>query len=401
MTLAPAGDMLFTAVRRFVGRPGGWSFDTRAWDLHSGKLANSWRGGRDGAVLFSPDGRLAVSGWGVVRDTATAKEVCRLDFAAQGRVLQGMQGEIPGPAAFSRDGRLLATVASHSVYDLVAPDEEHHTAQVWELATRRVVFAVDSPEDVDSCATFSDDGRLLISGGSTAIVMWDIASGQRLLERRGPFGDVTALAVSPDGRRLATAFSDTTVLVWDLERAALHRQHVVPANNGVRTPGEMKALWVDLGSPDARRGQSAVSALVAAPEKAAPWLGAQLQLVKVATAERIKRLVGDLDSVRFQDRENAFQELRDLDRQAESVLRHALNAKPSAETRSRIDKLLAAMRSEPTPIQLRETRALQALEAIATPAAINVLKRLAKGRADARLTREARLSLQRVLSSAR
>jgi hypothetical protein len=206
---------------------------------------------------------------------------------------------------------------------------------------------------------------------------------------------VSAIGLSPDGKRVATAHDDTTVLIWDIADAKPNRLYKSLG------PSELKSLWEDLASPNARRGQTAVGAFIDDPGKSVRWLAEHLHAAKPVPADRIRQLIGQLDSPRFAERENALQELRRFGQDAEPALRRALDAKPSTEIRGRIESLFASIHSGNPPETLRAIRALQALEAIGTREAIEVLKRLAQGDPDAQLTRDAQASLERVLATAR
>jgi hypothetical protein len=81
--------------------------------------------------------------------------------------------------------------------------------------------------------------------------------------------------------------------------------------------------------------------------------------------------------------------LRRLGERAEPGLREALKGKPTLETRKRVEQLLEGIR-------LRCLRAVEVLEHIGTPDAQQVLKTLASGTPPARLTREAKASLERL-----
>jgi hypothetical protein len=114
-------------------------------------------------------------------------------------------------------------------------------------------------------------------------------------------------------------------------------------------------------------------------------------------AQRIRHLIDELDNNYFQVREHASGELERLAELAESGLRKALENSPSMEAKRRIERLLAKLE---TPLlsgaQLRAVRVTTLLERIGTSEARRLLEDLAKGPLEARLTREAKASLERL-----
>ncbi|MBM4067594.1 MAG: hypothetical protein FJ271_01425 [Planctomycetes bacterium] len=63
----------------------------------------------------------------------------------------------------------------------------------------------------------SPDGRKVAFGGAdNSVRIWDVASGRELRKLDGHTGRVWAIAFAPDGRRLASAGFDNQVLLWDV-----------------------------------------------------------------------------------------------------------------------------------------------------------------------------------------
>jgi hypothetical protein len=110
----------------------------------------------------------------------------------------------------------------------------------------------------------------------------------------------------------------------------------------------------------------------------------------------VERLIADLDSERFGVRDPAAKELAMLTWGFESAIRRALERKLSLEVRRRLEALLAAPQEVPPARALRTLRAIQVLERIGIPAAQELLRMLANGVPDARLTQEAKASLERL-----
>jgi hypothetical protein len=215
--------------------------------------------------------------------------------------------------------------------------------------------------------------------------LWEAVSGLERRRLKGhPYG-VNAVAFAPNGRRLASGSDDGTALVWQ----------VFDPGRPDPTEAELAAWWDDLAGEPAKAHQ-AVGALAAAPSMAM-FLAKRLRPVEAPDEQRLTRLIADLDGERFQDREAATRELERLHELAGPALRKALAAQPSAEARRRIEGLLEA-HAKPLghPESLRAMRAVEMLELAGYPEARRLLGSLAKGAPEARLTQEAKASLERL-----
>jgi len=112
-------------------------------------------------------------------------------------------------------------------------------------------------------------------------------------------------------------------------------------------------------------------------------------------AVAVRKLIADLDSPKFAVREKAEGELRELSVQAEPFLNKAQAAGLSPEAAKRIETLLTEIAAHKlSPAELREVRAVQALNWMDTPAARALLAEWAKGDPAATLTRAARARSQ-------
>jgi RNA polymerase sigma factor (sigma-70 family) len=344
-------------------------------------------------IALSPDGRtLAASGRaepkaGVVRlwDLATGKVLPEPTAAINDtfptwKDLHLIQSPIVEPrAVFSPDGWLLTTnCVEKSIF-------------VWEAATGRERCRLEGHEGPTACVAFAPDGRTLASAGyDQTIRLWDVETGKELRKLTGHRGKANTLVFTPDGKTLISGSDDTTILFWDVA-GVTHR-----ARREARLAlQEWEALWKNLAAPDAGPAHQAIARLTASPGTVAA-LKERLRAAPKVGADRLDRLLRDLDSEEFAVRENAARDLEKLGETARPAIERALASKnASPELRRRLEDLQGRL-AVPAGEQLRELRALEVLEHVATPDAGHLLQALAAGAPEARLTREAAAACKRL-----
>jgi hypothetical protein len=182
-------------------------------------------------------------------------------------------------------------------------------------------------------------------------------------------------------------------LLWDL--TGLGDRRGKPAGN--LTAEQLTDLWATLVSEDARAGRAALWQMVASPGPTVGYLKEKLRPVPPLPPGHLARLLKDLEADQFKTRERATRELEKLEEVAGPALRHLLEGRPPLEVQRRAQTLLDKLDTKGLSGQrLREIRAVEVLEQIGSEGARRLLQTLSRGEPEARLTREAMGSLQRL-----
>jgi hypothetical protein len=290
--------------------------------------------------------------------------------------------------AFCLDGRAVVGLEEGSLF-------VRETATGRELWHRAADRRDPLQEGIVGPMAVSPDGRLVATTGEygqrpSVLELRESYTGGRLarLERQGLAE--CGLAFSPDSQTVATASTDTTVLLWD-----------VLTVTGRRGPAakDLGAAWDDLAGPDAERAYRAIGAFAASPDRAVAFLKERLRPAVGPDEKRVRQLLSDLDSDDFDVREKASAELARLGSAVGPALHGALAGKTTPELRRRVTELLTVLEKGPWRLdteELRCLRAVQALEQIGTREAREVVAAVARGAESSLLTTESRATLRRL-----
>ena len=236
------------------------------YDVETGEEKSLFGSGVCKALRFSPDSRfLTVSSaetliqlW----EIATEREVPLIDlygsasvlrFSSDGKTLIGLSSG--GHTAITRlnieDGKgktkhlktglfgigLFSSEDFQGVYamtsDKIAIGKREGTIQLWDVATRKKLSTLRGHVDLPLqplnkpvhplfkknwvlAVAFSPDGTRLASGSTdTTVRLWDTAGDGDWMTLQKHTGPTNVLAFSPDGKMLASGSTDKTVQLWD------------------------------------------------------------------------------------------------------------------------------------------------------------------------------------------
>jgi WD40 repeat protein len=184
------------------------------WEVATGKFVHRFgeQGGELRCLAFSPDGKTLVAPSSGVSfyDVATGKELRRIETSGHA-------------FALSPDGKQLVTGEDHFL-DKKRPDAFLH---LWDAQTGALLRKFDAPKKPEgsmaSCSyenvAFSPDGRVVVSSntydGMTRL--WNAATGREIATYHALANPRCVLFTPNAGQLLISSSSESFWIVWDIE----------------------------------------------------------------------------------------------------------------------------------------------------------------------------------------
>ncbi|MFN0084201.1 MAG: pentapeptide repeat-containing protein [Blastocatellia bacterium] len=208
--------------------------------IHVGDEANGQRPFEINAVRFSSDGA-----WLASTDDENRIRLIGIADGAIREVFKGHTDEVRS-LCFSPDGRSLISGG------------KDRSPRIWSISNGELQYTLEQHADYIDSVHLADDGGMVMTGSTDRKVRaWIVGKGapREIEVGRGdqPLkygGAINAIALSPDGRRLASAGADPHVYLWATDESRLHQTLERPNAPVTAIDFSSDGQWLACGAED-------------------------------------------------------------------------------------------------------------------------------------------------------
>ncbi|MBI2805772.1 MAG: WD40 repeat domain-containing protein [Planctomycetes bacterium] len=303
--------------------------------------------------------------------------ICELNTGRELIKIKGY-GEFAS-ACFSRDGKMIVGAAPYDT-----------NLRIWEVATGLERLRLPQPPGVLAIALHGSGRWLAVGDRAGNIQLVNIYSGQQTTIKALHTKLIFCVAISHDGRRIATGSWDKTVAIVDLGEFEGEPKRLEPSNE------DLNEQIPNLFSKNAATAFKAIR-LLTKSAKTVPLLQKTLTNVRrdVPIDANFKAVLKRLESGSYLVREKASSKLAKMELGIESrkMLEGVVQASSSPEVKNRLRVIVGKM-TLPSRERLFWLRSLEILEQIGDSKAKKLLEEIAQQ--EDGVGEEARFSLNRL-----
>jgi WD40 repeat protein len=176
----------------------------KIWNLQSGTLRHTLVGheGRVNSVHVTPDGKYTITGG--------SDRLIKIWDLQSGSELQTLRGHTNAvnQLEITGDGKFIVSAS------------EDKTIKIWDLPTGQLRQTLEGHTSGVKVVSVSPNNRILASGGNDQIIVWNVATGQRVRALPGS-KSTRSLTFSKDGEYLLSTHADGTIKLWDWQKGTL------------------------------------------------------------------------------------------------------------------------------------------------------------------------------------
>lgn len=184
----------------------------KTWNVSTGRETIHFEEGHQflaSRAIFFPDKKRLL--------TAAVDNTARIWDVATGTELTSLEGTGPNAAvALSPDGKLILTGSNEKTAIIWKQSEDPH--QGTKTADWIAVQTLQGHNSEITAVAVSPDGKYLLTGDAVGVCfLWDAQTYRRKWTWKGHTRDITAAVFLPDSQRVLTASTDNTVAQWDVK----------------------------------------------------------------------------------------------------------------------------------------------------------------------------------------